>query len=227
MKTRSFLGLLLLLLGASIAQAQQSYNVLKYGARNDSTKLSTEAIGKAIAAASKAGGGTVYFPAGKYRTGPIHLKSNITIDIDAGAVLYFSDNFDDYLPMVPTRYEGIDLTSFSPLFYAYKAENITIRGRGIIDGQGRKWWDFAEGKSRILVATDVAARGIDISHIAHVINYDLPNASDDFVHRIGRTGRAGAKGVATTFVTPLEKNDAKKLESSLTYDSSFGDGGKT
>ena len=74
---------------------------------------------------------------------------------------------------------------------------------------------FADCKARILVATDVAARGIDISHIAHVVNYDLPNASDDFVHRIGRTGRAGAKGIATTFVTPLEKRDAKKLESEL------------
>src|SRR6202000_3209423 len=74
---------------------------------------------------------------------------------------------------------------------------------------------FASGKSRVLVATDVAARGIDISHIAHVVNYDLPNGSDDFVHRIGRTGRAGAKGVGTTFVTPLEKGDAKKLEREL------------
>ena len=74
---------------------------------------------------------------------------------------------------------------------------------------------FADGKARILVATDVAARGIDISHIAHVVNYDLPNGSDDFVHRIGRTGRAGAKGIATTFVTPLEKRDAKKLENEL------------
>ncbi len=74
---------------------------------------------------------------------------------------------------------------------------------------------FADGKARILVATDVAARGIDVSHIAHVVNYDLPGASDDFVHRIGRTGRAGAKGVATTFVTPIEKRDAKKLEREL------------
>ncbi len=74
---------------------------------------------------------------------------------------------------------------------------------------------FATGKSRILVATDVAARGIDISNIAHVVNYDLPNGSDDFVHRIGRTGRAGAKGVATTFITPLEKGDARKLERDL------------
>ncbi len=74
---------------------------------------------------------------------------------------------------------------------------------------------FANGRSRVLVATDVAARGIDISHIAHVVNFDLPNGSDDFVHRIGRTGRAGAKGVATTFVTPLEKGDARKLEREL------------
>ena len=74
---------------------------------------------------------------------------------------------------------------------------------------------FAEGKVRVLVATDVAARGIDISNIAHVVNYDLPNGSDDFVHRIGRTGRAGAKGIASTFITPLEKGDAKKLERTL------------
>lgn len=74
---------------------------------------------------------------------------------------------------------------------------------------------FATGRSRILVATDVAARGIDIQHIAHVINYDLPNGSDDFVHRIGRTGRASATGVATTFVMPQERSDARKLEREL------------
>ncbi|HEX4154341.1 MAG TPA: DEAD/DEAH box helicase [Acidobacteriaceae bacterium] len=74
---------------------------------------------------------------------------------------------------------------------------------------------FTEGNARVLVATDVAARGLDIPHIAHVVNYDLPNGSDDFVHRIGRTGRAGADGVATTFITPLEKRDAQKLEREL------------
>ncbi|WP_316809932.1 glycoside hydrolase family 28 protein [Pedobacter heparinus] len=130
---------------AGNAAAQSYYNVLKYGAKNDSSKLATQAIKKAIDAASKAGGGTVYFPAGKYLTGAIHLKSNITIFIDAGAELHFSDNFDDYLPMVKSRYEGVDVTSFSPLFYAYKAENIAITGRGIIDGHGKKWWDFVEG----------------------------------------------------------------------------------
>jgi ATP-dependent RNA helicase RhlE len=74
---------------------------------------------------------------------------------------------------------------------------------------------FQNGKHRVLVATDVAARGIDVNDIAHVVNYDLPNASDDFVHRIGRTGRAGKKGVATTFVMPQERSDARKLEREL------------
>ena len=74
---------------------------------------------------------------------------------------------------------------------------------------------FATGKHRVLVATDVAARGIDIQDIAHVVNFDMPNASEDFVHRIGRTGRAGAKGVATTFVMPQERGDARKMEREL------------
>jgi polygalacturonase len=135
--------LTLLVLTLSItAWSQHFYNVTRYGAKNDSSKLATVAIRKTIDAAAKAGGGTVYFPAGHYRTGPIHLKSNITLFIDAGAVIHFSDNFDDYQPMVPSRYEGIDVINFSPLIYAYKAENIAITGRGTIDGHGKKWWDF-------------------------------------------------------------------------------------
>ena len=74
---------------------------------------------------------------------------------------------------------------------------------------------FSSGKHRVLVATDVAARGIDVHDIAHVVNYDLPNGSDDFVHRIGRTGRAGATGIATTFVMPQERSDARKMEREL------------
>lgn len=74
---------------------------------------------------------------------------------------------------------------------------------------------FASGRHRILVATDVAARGIDVKDIAHVVNYDMPGASEDFVHRIGRTGRAGKEGVATTFVMPQERSDARKMEREL------------
>lgn len=126
------------------AEAQTFYNVLKYGGKNDSTGTNTKAIAKAIDAASAKGGGTIYFPAGKYITGPIHFKSNITLFIDAGAELHFSDNFDDYLPMVESRWEGTAVTNFSPLLYANGAENIAIVGRGTIDGHGKKWWGYSE-----------------------------------------------------------------------------------
>jgi len=71
---------------------------------------------------------------------------------------------------------------------------------------------FTDGRHRILVATDVAARGIDVKHIAHVVNFDMPKQAEDFVHRIGRTGRASARGVASTFAQPDERNDLKKIE---------------
>jgi ATP-dependent RNA helicase RhlE len=71
---------------------------------------------------------------------------------------------------------------------------------------------FQEGFYRVLVATDVAARGIHVDGIAHVVNYDLPQAAEDFIHRVGRTGRAGAEGVATTFATSQERNDVRNIE---------------
>jgi polygalacturonase len=138
--------LLLFTCTASLVSAQDYYNVTKYGAKRDSSKLATAAIAKAIEAAAKTGGGTIYFPAGKYLTGPIHLKSNITILLDAGAELHFSDDFDQYLPMVRSRWEGTDVMNFSPLFYGEYLENITITGRGTINGHGKKWWDYAENE---------------------------------------------------------------------------------
>ena len=131
-------------------KAQKYFNVADYGAKNDSSALATKAIEKAISAASKLGGGTIYFGPGKYLTGPIHLKSNITILIDAGAELHFSDNFDNYLPMVPSRWEGTTVNNFSPLFYAYKADNIAITGRGLINGNGKKWWATSENFTNVI-----------------------------------------------------------------------------
>jgi len=74
---------------------------------------------------------------------------------------------------------------------------------------------FTDGKHRVLVATDVAARGIDVKNIAHVVNYDMPKLAEDFVHRVGRTGRASERGVASTFTMPEERNDLKKIEREL------------
>jgi ATP-dependent RNA helicase RhlE len=75
--------------------------------------------------------------------------------------------------------------------------------------------DFADGKVRVLVATDVAQRGLDVEGISHVINYDVPQDPEDYVHRIGRTGRAGATGYAFTFVTASDIGHLKTLEHHL------------
>jgi ATP-dependent RNA helicase RhlE len=74
---------------------------------------------------------------------------------------------------------------------------------------------FSQGQFRVLVATDVAARGIDVAHVAHVVNFDMPKLAEDFVHRVGRTGRASNKGVASTFAIPAEKGDLRKIERQL------------
>src|ERR1044072_4737024 len=72
--------------------------------------------------------------------------------------------------------------------------------------------DFREGRSRVLVATDIAARGLDVDAVSHVINYDVPAAPEDYVHRVGRTGRAGKTGKAITIVTPVDELSMKAIE---------------
>ena len=72
---------------------------------------------------------------------------------------------------------------------------------------------FRNGRSRILVATDIAARGIDVEGVSHVVNYDIPKTPEDYVHRIGRTGRANSYGQAYTLVTPADEMMVRRIES--------------
>jgi ATP-dependent RNA helicase RhlE len=72
--------------------------------------------------------------------------------------------------------------------------------------------DFKSGKTRVLVATDIAARGIDIAELPFVVNYDVPESPETYVHRIGRTGRAGRNGVALTIATPEDRNPLRDIE---------------
>jgi len=72
--------------------------------------------------------------------------------------------------------------------------------------------DFKSGRLRVLVATDIAARGIDVDDISHVINFDLPSEPESYVHRIGRTGRAGARGMAYSFCAAEERNMLRSIE---------------
>jgi ATP-dependent RNA helicase DeaD len=71
---------------------------------------------------------------------------------------------------------------------------------------------FKDHRVKLLVATDIAARGLDVDHVTHVINYDVPNSSETYVHRIGRTGRVGRTGRAITFVTPDQKDEIARIE---------------
>jgi ATP-dependent RNA helicase RhlE len=72
--------------------------------------------------------------------------------------------------------------------------------------------DFRDGSARVLIATDIAARGLDVDAVSHVINYDVPNAPEDYVHRVGRTGRAGNRGKAITIVTPVDELSMRAIE---------------
>jgi len=74
---------------------------------------------------------------------------------------------------------------------------------------------FQQGRFRVLVATDVASRGIHVQDIAHVINYDLPELAESFIHRVGRTGRAGGSGVASTLFSREQRSDLFQLERTL------------
>jgi polygalacturonase len=119
----------------------KTYNLQELGADITGKQKCTELINKTVQKAAKEGGGTLYFPAGEYLTGAIHLESNITLNIESGAVLRFSDDFNDYLPFIKVRWEGVFMNSFAPLINAQHTENITITGRGTLEGQGQKWWE--------------------------------------------------------------------------------------
>ena len=118
----------------------ETYNIKELGADITGEKLCTRLINETIQLASKDGGGTIYFPSGMYLTGPITLQSNITLYIEAGAILKFTSEFKEYLPFKKVRYEGVFMNTFAPLINANKAENISIKGEGTLEGNGFEWW---------------------------------------------------------------------------------------
>ena len=117
-----------------------------------------------------------------------------------------------FLVFVATK-EGADrLTKF----LERGGHNVTsIHGDRSQSQRNKALQRFKDGVCRVLIATDVAARGIHVDDIAHVVNYDLPQEAEYFIHRVGRTGRAGARGASWTFVTPIERSDVRNYERTL------------
>ncbi len=120
----------------------RDFDITAFGAVGDGTTDCSDAFRKAIEECNRAGGGRVVVPKGVYRTGAIHLKSNVNLYVTEEATIRFSTDPKDYLPLVYTRWEGVECMNYSPLIYAYGQENIAITGKGLLDGQGspEHWW---------------------------------------------------------------------------------------
>ena len=126
----------------------KDYSILDFGAKVGAQVDCREAINKAIDACSKAGGGRVVVPAGEYLTGAIRLRSNVNLHVSKGATLKFATNAQAYMPIVHTRWEGMELMHLSPLIYAYEETNIAITGEGTLDGQGKAFFWKWHGNPR-------------------------------------------------------------------------------
>ena len=119
----------------------RDFDVTRFGAVPDATTDCTRAFRDAIAACSKAGGGRVVVPAGRFLTGPIHLKNNVNLHVTKDATILFSKRTADYMPVVFTRFECMEVMNFSGLIYAFEQTNIALTGEGTLDGQaGPDWW---------------------------------------------------------------------------------------
>ncbi|HKO97273.1 MAG TPA: glycoside hydrolase family 28 protein [Pyrinomonadaceae bacterium] len=123
---------------------KRDFIITRYGAVGNGRTDCTAAFRKAISACNKAGGGRVVVPAGSFLTGPIHLKSNVNLHVTKAATIRFSQKMADYLPLVFSRWEGMELMNYSPFIYAFNQRNIAITGQGTLDGQANNevWWPW-------------------------------------------------------------------------------------
>lgn len=115
------------------------FNILNYGAEEGGKKKVTDAIRAAIEDCAGQGGGTVLIPKGNWLTGPIHLRDNVNLHLEKDALVEFSEEFGDYLPVVYGILGGVRVYSVSHFIYAYKCHNIAVTGEGVFDGHGHVW----------------------------------------------------------------------------------------
>jgi len=139
------------------AQTPAFFNVLDYGAHRDGSASSTAAFRAAIQACAKAGGGTVFVPAGNYLSGAIELVSNLTLHIDSGAVIRFAANREEY-PMVASRFEGVETQAPAAMLGGSHLENVAITGRGTIMAVNADWRALMSSQDNRVAWTDLLAK---------------------------------------------------------------------
>lgn len=128
----------------------RDFNIANYGAKGDGKFDNNALINNAILECNKLGGGRVVVPSGIFLcNGPINLKSNVNLHLKENAVIKFGTEPNYYLPVVLTRFEGIEYYNYSPLIRAYEQENIAVTGKGILDGQANNdnWWRWSGSKN--------------------------------------------------------------------------------
>jgi polygalacturonase len=123
---------------------KRDFLITQFGGVGDGQKDCTEAFQQAIAKCTASGGGRVVVPAGTFLTGPIHLKSNVNLHVSEAATIKFSQDPKKYLPVVFSRWEGVELMNYSPFIYALDQTNIAVTGPGKLDGQSgpQAWWPW-------------------------------------------------------------------------------------
>ena len=160
---KHFLSVIMLLAVTTTALAER-VDMKQAGAVTDGTTVNTRLINSTIERLAGEGGGTLFFPAGRYLTGPIRLKSNITLELEAGATLLFSTNIDDYLPFVEVRHEGVMMKSFCPLIYATDAENIknqVLEKLGLNSEEQKEDTNYLDGIQGLLKTKDGQQLNLD------------------------------------------------------------------
>lgn len=155
---------------------------------------------------------------------PVKVKVGLTAPVDRAEQKLFSVHDKEKLPLLMKLLGETDGRALVFVRTKRKSENlyraVSTRFHGVARLHGDReqtqrdvaMTGFRSGKFRILIATDIAARGLDVAEIEHVINYDFPGSAEDYIHRIGRTARVAASGLASSFVTGLDRPVLHRLE---------------
>lgn len=159
-------------------------SIVDFGAVPGGRVSNTESFRKAIESCAEAGGGRVVVPKGLWKTGAIHLKSNINLHLEKGSRVIFSNDVREYLPAVFSRFEGIELYNYSSFIYAKDADNIAITGEGDLDGNGKMWQDWnAVQEPSLQKLVRLADEGVPVSQRNFAVPEDALQPS--FIHLVG------------------------------------------
>ena len=173
--------------------------ITEFGAIEGDKNATSKAISNAIQEANKIGGGIVVIPKGEWLTKKIHLKSNVNLHLNEGAVLLFSEDPKDYLPPVKTTWEGMECYNYSPLIYAYECKNIAITGKGKLKAKMDVWEKWFERPSTHMNSLkylyNLASKGVPVNE-RQMVN-DTSNLRPQFI-QLNRSENILLEGITIT-----------------------------